>query len=63
MVLFDYFGKERLGLSEQILVEEVQIFKNAFSDLDNLLAESFLSKGQQDRYFEVVNQRRLRIAL
>jgi serine/threonine-protein kinase HipA len=61
--LFDYFGKERLGLSEQILVEEVQIFKNAFSDLDNLLAESFLSKGQQDRYFEVVNQRRLRIAL
>lgn len=44
-------------------MEEVQIFKNAFSDLDNLLAESFLSKGQQDRYFEVVNQRRLRIAL
>ncbi len=61
--LFDYFGKERLGLSEQILMEEVQIFKNAFSDLDNLLSESFLSKDRQDRYFEVVNQRRLRIAL
>ena len=60
--LFDYFGKEKLGLSEQILVEEVQIFKNAFSDLGTLLSESFLSKSRQDRYFEVVNQRRLRIA-
>lgn len=61
--LIEYFGKERLGLSEQILGEEVQIFKNAFSDLDHLLSESFLSKSLQDRYFEVVNQRRLRLAL
>lgn len=61
--LVDYFGKERLGLSHEVLEEELHRFKKASSSWDELLARSFLSPSYQDKYFAVLSERRSRLSL
>ncbi len=50
---FDYFGSERLGLSEQVLEKEFVRFEKARESWQELLIKSFLSEKMKDRYREL----------
>ncbi len=55
--LVDYFGLERLGLSEQILKNEFLKFSEALDQWKQLLTHSFLSEKMRSRYAELINIR------
>jgi serine/threonine-protein kinase HipA len=59
--LFDYFGRERLGLSEKLIKEEILKFNETFPAWDVLLKKSFLSQKNQDNYFDLLQERRKRL--
>ena len=54
---FDYFGRERLGLSESILKGEILNFKNSFPKWEELLSVSFLSENMRSRYEKLIRDR------
>ncbi len=53
----DYYGHERLGLSEKILQEELLCFEKAIFSWQGLIEKSFLSKKTQDTYKELIQSR------
>lgn len=53
----DYYGRERLGLSKQIIENEILTFQNAIDPWKELLSKSFLSKEMCNRYEELINER------
>lgn len=59
--LIDYFGKERLGLSEKIMQEEMQNFQKADPLWKKLLNESFLSQKMRDKYLTLLQNRKTRL--
>ncbi len=61
--LFDYFGKERLGLSESVIEEERQRFRQALPRWHSLLMQSFLSEKLRNRYLALFSQRQERLWL
>lgn len=61
--LVDYFGKERLGLSAEVLEEEIHRFQKVNSSWDELLGKSFLSQSYQDKYLKVLSERRSRLGI
>lgn len=60
--LIDYFGRERLGLTEAVIKDELSHFERAFPMWKVLLEQSFLSFTLQRRYWELVESRWQRIA-
>lgn len=61
--LVDYFGKERLGLSNETVEKEIDRFKKVRTSWDELLVRSFLSKTSQEKYAEVLSERRSRLRI
>jgi serine/threonine-protein kinase HipA len=61
--LVDYFGKERLRLPIKDLEKEIDRFKKVRTSWDELLARSFLSRTSQDKYAEVLSERRFRLGI
>lgn len=59
--LLQYFGLERLGLSQAMIEEELNSFEKAFSKWQQLISESFLSNVMQDNYIELIEKRRKRL--
>lgn len=57
----DYFGLERLRLSEKILEAEFLKFSDSFFEWNELLSQSFLSDNMRERYKELINDRKHRI--
>lgn len=55
--LVDYFGQEKLGLSEKLLEEEMQKFEDAYQTLEHYVKSSFLPKQQQDSYLTLMHER------
>lgn len=55
--LVDYFGIERLGLSEAILDDELLRFKESLNQWEGLLIKSFLSEKMRKRYEELIKAR------
>lgn len=55
--LLDYFGREKLGLSEYILNEEISNFKNSLNQWKELLHNSFLSEDMRTRYENIIEER------
>ena len=54
----DYFAKERLGLSPEIISGELDRFTHSFDNWYELIKISFLSASQQKIFVELINQRR-----
>jgi serine/threonine-protein kinase HipA len=52
-----YFGNERLGLSVQVIENELMKFKQSFNQWEQLLDKSFLSEKMRHRYKDLINDR------
>jgi len=61
--LIEYFGKERLGLSEAVIQSELSKFQKVFPLWQQLLNNSFLSLNFQKAYLSLVESRYKRLAL
>ena len=59
--LLDYFGKERLGLSEKLIEKEIETFEAAYPIWQGLLQNSFLSPKLQTDYLALLQERRKRL--
>ncbi len=59
--LIEYFGKERLGLSEEIIQSVLMKFKKAFPIWREWLLKSFLSPRLQKAYQEILEARYKRL--
>lgn len=55
--LLDYYGGDRLGLSEQIMEKELLRFWKSFTIWKELLANSFLSETMRKNYEELIVDR------
>jgi len=55
--LFDYFARERLGLTEKAVEEVTQAFIQAKPAWDSLVSRSFLAPRLQQRYRDVLAER------
>jgi len=55
--LFDYFGLERLGLSESVLKNELLNFEKALATWKHLIKISFLSENMQTSYAKLIDDR------
>ena len=58
----DYFGKERLALSDTVIQKELLQFKDVQSKWEELIHASFLTKKLQERYQKLIHNRWQRIA-
>lgn len=61
--LIVYFGSGRLALRSAIIDEDLSRFAETFSQWENLIEISFLSRSMKTRYLEVVSERRRRLDL
>ena len=59
--LLVYFGKERLGLSDKFVEEELSLFKKTIPYWFELIPQSFLSQEHQEKYAGVIEERCKRI--
>lgn len=62
-LLFEYFGRERLGLNERVLSRTESEFKNAFPEWQRLIEISFLSNEKKEAYLELVEARKQRLGV
>ena len=56
-LLFNYYGKERMGLSDKTLVAEGQNLENKRTVLESLIGISFLNAEMKDRYLGLLAER------
>lgn len=56
--LVDYYGRERLGLTERVIDEVLADIEAAQRAWDDLLARSFLSEEMKQKYADVLEERR-----
>ncbi|MCF8299229.1 MAG: HipA domain-containing protein [Saprospiraceae bacterium] len=59
--LFDYFGKEKLALTEKTIQSEIQNIIDKNHLLESLIENSFLSKEMRDKYLELMSERYKRL--
>jgi len=59
--LVDYFGRERLNLTEAVIANVLNTFRQAYPAWENLLACSFLSDKQKAAYGKILHQRYQRL--
>ena len=57
----DYFGIDRLGLSESILENELLRFKESLNSWSELISNSFLSEKMCTLYVKIIEDRRKRL--
>lgn len=59
--LVDYFGKERLKLSDKVLSQTMARFRAAFPEWERLIDAGFLSNGMKERYRGLMRERWARV--
>ena len=59
--LFDYFGKERLSLSDKSIASETDNLKSKIPALKELIDSSFLSSEMKENYLELLTERTSRL--
>jgi serine/threonine-protein kinase HipA len=59
--LVDYFAAERLGLNDKIINKAIDQLQSASSEWEGLIKASFLSDNMQDKYLQLLNERRQRL--
>jgi len=59
--LFEYFGKEKLRLTDKTIQSEIDNIKNKKIDLESLIEISFLSKEMREKYNELLSDRYKRL--
>ncbi|MDO9576992.1 MAG: HipA domain-containing protein [Candidatus Cloacimonadales bacterium] len=59
--LVDYLGKERMGIPEKRLQEEVEKMHSCFIKWENIIEISFLSDIMKEKYFDLLQTRKNRI--
>ena len=57
-LLIDYYGKERLGLSDKVISKVIADISRVFSQWGHLIEISFLSEPMKSKYKELLNQRK-----
>lgn len=60
-ILIEYFGKERLKLNDTIISQVLNKISTEWSRLEKLITDGFLSKEMKEKYFELLNSRKLRV--
>lgn len=58
---FEYFGKEKLQLTDKTIQSEIENFKNKKIELESLIEISFLSKEMREKYIELLSDRYKRL--
>ncbi len=61
--LVDYYGKERLGLSENVILEVLEQIKKAYPFWQDLIDRSFLSDKMKSKYLAIIQERWNRIII
>jgi len=61
--LIEHFGSQRLALRGALIDEDLGLFVQAFSQWENLIEISFLSRPMKRSYREIVKERRKRLGL
>jgi serine/threonine-protein kinase HipA len=56
-ILIDYFGRERLALTDKTIKESLNSLKDALSGFESLLDRSFLSQPMRDSYRKLIQTR------
>ncbi len=62
-MLFRYFARERLALTEKVIGNEEARFKAAIPEWERLIGISFLPERLKERYYGLLSQRRARLKL
>jgi serine/threonine-protein kinase HipA len=57
-VLIEYWGKERLGLNNQIIDQALNSITEKFEGWTELINKSFLSKEMKEKYLILLDERR-----
>jgi serine/threonine-protein kinase HipA len=57
-LLVEYWGKERLGLNDQVINQALNGIKEKIEDWFTLINKSFLSKEMKEKYIALLNERR-----
>ncbi len=57
-VLVEYWGKEQLGLNEQIINQSLNSIAEKFERWNELINKSFLSKEMKEKYIALLDERR-----
>lgn len=57
-ILVEYWGKERLGLNDQLLNQSLNTIIDNFESWTALINKSFLSKEMKEKYIALLNERR-----
>jgi hypothetical protein len=55
--LIEYFGRERLGLTEKVVDNTLEGFSKLKSDWLRMISVSFLSREIEDKYSKLMNTR------
>jgi len=56
-ILVEYWGKERLGLNDQLLNQTLNTINDNFEGWAALINKSFLSKEMKEKYFALLDER------
>jgi len=56
-ILIDYWGKERLEISDKIIVKTFNEFENSIPEFYKLIKKSFLKEEMKDKYTDLLNNR------
>ncbi len=59
--LFEYFGKQRLGFSEEALKSVLSKFEESLRVWEGLIRDSFLSPSMQETYLDLIKKRWQRV--
>jgi len=57
-ILFDYLGRDRLGLSNKIIEKTIVDFAKSINGWEELIKNSFLSDGYKEKYLQLLKARR-----
>ena len=57
-IFVEYWGKERLGLNEQVINQALNSIIDKFEEWNVLINKSFLSKEMKEKYFALLDERR-----
>ena len=57
-ILVEYFGKERLGLNDQIVNQTLNTINDNIESWNKLINKSFLTKEMKEKYIGLLGERR-----
>jgi len=61
MLVFEYYGSERMGLTNKTLKVEAENMADKMKALQHCVQKSFLSHEMQERYLELLETRFIRM--